>query len=208
SEASMVLVNPETGATVIPPTQLDPEVDAGEATTDPSIDGSGNPWLSFSGSLNTTAQAIQLSVLSQETMRSFEEAGLSTNYEVATDRRNPILLMKVTSDDPVVTQRTLERLVALINEDLTRRQEDAGAAEDRRIHAEVLAIDDTPERLVAARLRVRLATLGLGVVAGVLAAVAVDALAGRGRRPSDGHPPEQEGASHDRTPDRAPAPDL
>jgi hypothetical protein len=182
SGASVLLVSPEALVTPGSEAPVSESPDTTLVPPDSALEGTGNPWLSFTGSLNTAAQAIQLSVLSQETARTIDSEGLSPDYEITTDRRSPIILIEVTSGDPDLTQETLERLVTLVEDDLTRRQVAAGAPESRRIHAEILSMDDTPERAVAARLRVRLGVLALGVVAAVLGAVAFDSIARLSRR--------------------------
>lgn len=203
SGASVLLVSPEALGTPEPEPSAVADPDTTLTPPDSALESTGNPWLSFSGSLNTAAQAIQLSVLSQETARVIEDEGLSPDYSVGTDRRSPIILIETTSSDPELTQRTLERLVTLVEEDLSRRQVAAGAPASRQIHAEILSMDDTPERAVAARLRVRLGILVLGVIAAMLAAVAFDSLVriARRRRPDRvGPTPDDVHGDDDRSP--------
>jgi hypothetical protein len=205
SAASVLLVNPEptdeASGPVDPglpaddedPTALD---DPQDVTTEPPV--AGNPWLSFSGSLNTAAQAIQLSVSSQDTRSQLEREGLSPTYAVTPDRRNPILVVEATADDPETTQRTLERVLALVSEDLDARQVSAGAPTENRIRVEVLAMDTTPARATAAKLRVQILTLAIGLTVALLAAVGFDTItrqrrAGRDDRPrSPRSPGDQE----------------
>jgi hypothetical protein len=119
---------------------------------------------------------LQLSATSQETRDRLDAEGLSPTYSVTPDRKNPILILQTSSPDPAVAQGTLDRLIQLISEDLDARQADAGAPEDTKIRAEILARDQAPERATGARARVQLLALALGLAIAAAGTVAVDHL--------------------------------
>ncbi len=177
NDASMLLVNPEPAAILedeVPSDAVEPYPYASESSSED--EPSGNRWLSFSGSLNTAAQALQLSATSQEMRDELEAEGLSPIYSVTPDRKNPILVLQTSSADPAVSQATLDRLIELISDDLDARQAAAGAPESTKIRAEVLARDRSPERATGARVRVQLLALALGLALAAATSVAVDQL--------------------------------
>ena len=144
-----------------------------------------NPYLSFSSSLSTTAQVLQLSVSSSEARRTVGEKGLATNYEVTVASRSPIVNVSVKADDPEVAVDTLDQVAQLLQDELDVRQDVIDAPADERIGLSVLSEGDAPTTQLGNQNRVRLIFAGVGIASAVAAAFLVEGIAaalGRRRR--------------------------
>lgn len=142
----------------------------------------GNALLNLPSSLATVAQATSLAVSSDQSRTEVADAGLEPTYEVTAEARSPLLYVRVTSRDSEVAIQTMDHVVGLIERDLDARQDQVDAPEDGRIGVELLARSDQAVADQGGRSRVRLAVVGLGVLAAVALAVLFDAAVGRRRR--------------------------
>lgn len=140
-----------------------------------------NPYLSFSGSLNTTADALVLAMSTDDVADHLTENQLSPDFLVSVDRRSPVLTLTATSQDPETAANTVARLTELLIEELKRRQDVAGAPEGQRISVTPLSTNlsgpDGTERT-----RVRLLVAGLGAALSVAAASVYDSATTARRR--------------------------
>lgn len=154
-----------------------------------------NPYLSFSGSLNTTADALVLAMSTDDVADHLTENQLSPDFLVSVDRRSPVLTLTATSEKSETATNTVARLTELLIDELKRRQDVAGAPEGQRISVTPLSTNlsgpDGTERT-----RVRLLVGGLGMALSVALASLYDSAATA--RPGTGgglpvigrHPPE------------------
>lgn len=135
--------------------------DAGTAT---------NPYLDFSGSLNTATQIVADVVNSAQIRQKVAATGLSPDYEVVPAERVPTLGISVEGSDANVVARTVPGVVDHVSRTLERLQEAARAPADRRITVSTLVPADAPQESTARTTR------GL-VVVGMLTLVAAVSLA-------------------------------
>ncbi len=129
-----------------------------------------NPYLSFSSSLATTAQLLQLSMSSGAPRRSVAELGLASNYDITLLSRSPILNVSVETGDPVVAVETLDEVARLIEAELDERQDAIDAPADKRITVLRISEGDVPVAQLGSQNRVRLIFAGVGIAAAVAAA--------------------------------------
>lgn len=129
-----------------------------------------NPYLSFSSSLATTAQLLQLSMSSGAARRSVAELGLASNYEVTLVSRSPILKVSVETGDPVVAVETLDEVARLIEDELDERQDAIDAPANKRITVSRLSEGEVPVAQLGSQNRVRIIFAGVGIAAAVAAA--------------------------------------
>lgn len=155
-------------------------------TTQPVEGGgvqSGNPYLSSAAGLATTAQALQLSALSGETTALLNAEGLSTNYQIGTGTRSPIISLEAVSDDAAIAGETVTRLTEILRERLDAREEAAAVSDDQRIQVDVLRQTGVGIADFQAQSRVRILILVLGGILSIGAAFAAEGLL-RGRSAS------------------------
>lgn len=124
-----------------------------------------NPYLSFSSSLATTAQLLQLSMSSGAARESVAERGLASDYEITLLSRSPILNISVETDDPVVAVETLDEVARLIEAELEERQDAIEAPADKRITVSQLSEGDVPVAQLGGQNRVRMIFAGVGIAA-------------------------------------------
>ena len=106
-----------------------------------NLQSTDNPYLSFDQSLQTTAQVVGGTVSTNENRQSYEDKGLSSEYEVAVpyDPTRTILLpmldVTTTADSAEVATATRDALINDIKDQLSKKQTEAGAPVDTWIQA-------------------------------------------------------------------------
>lgn len=150
-------------------------------TAEDGSEVSQNPYLSFSASLATTAAALQLAILDGEASSTLAAENLATDFQVIVERRSPILRIEVVADDAMTPPATVARVSELLQNSLDRRQETAGVPPPDRIRFDVLQQTRIGVSDTKAQSRARILMVGLGVLAGVGAAFALEGVA-RARR--------------------------
>jgi|GEM_PF-5877460 len=123
-----------------------------------SAESTENPYLRFDQSLQTTAQVLGDTVSTNEARKSFEDKGLSPDYEVAVpyDPTQTILLpmleVSVLADSEKVASATRDELIVDVKNELAAKQTQAGAPSETWIQAfstsdrEVVAVSGSKAR--------------------------------------------------------------
>lgn len=138
-----------------------------------------NPYLRFDQSLQTTAQVLGGTVSTADARASYEEKGLSPNYEVSVpyDPTRTILLpmldIKVVADSAEVASSTRDALINDIKDELARKQTEAGAPVDSWIQAFPIA-DREVVPVSGSKARTFVIVFGLGAAFAIAAAFIVD----------------------------------
>jgi len=168
---------------------------------------SRNPLLRFSGSLGTTAEALELSLASQRTRASIDARGLSTDFIVNADSRSPIMQFKVTAESAEVASETMEAIMDYVESDLDERQDRLDAPADERIAVQRLSSGNEPEAGLESRRRTQLLLAAVSGLLAVMVTVAADSILARRRTPTSAQPaaPETE-AGPEPTPAADPTP--
>lgn len=138
-----------------------------------------NPLLALGSSLVSTTKAAQIVVNSPETRRAIRAQGLEPDYEVATENREPLLRIRVTSSDPQLALATVGGVIDAVDADLAARQDSLEVPTEHRIQTQALSIDPVARENDRARSRVQLALLGASILIAVLGARAFDLVLAR-----------------------------
>jgi uncharacterized protein involved in exopolysaccharide biosynthesis len=154
-------------------------VPASQATGDAKPASGTNPW---SGALGTTASAISRVVTSPVVAQEVALRGGTASYQVGTGvTASPIVDVIATGATPTEAIRTVEEVTAALRDELSRREDEAGAPKETWITVQDLTLPTHASQLLGSRTRVMLAVGALGLVATIGMAMLVDALA-KGRR--------------------------
>lgn len=135
-----------------------------------------NPYLNIPSSLDSTAVIIAETMRSQETIRELANLGATADYEVEATQKTPILTVTTRGSSREQVLHTAQLVLRRAQDDLARRQQEAGAPEQAFIRSEVL----TPPRASmhsGSKPRVMAAVGALGLGLTVLLAFAVENLA-------------------------------
>lgn len=147
-------------------------------------DGPVNPYLVFNSSLGQTAVIIAEAMRSEEVVRDLADIGATAGYEVEPTEKSPILTVTARGTSREQVLNTSQLVLQRVQDDLVRRQQEAGAPADTFIRSQVLS----PPRASmhsGSRPRVMAAVGALGVGLTVMLAFAVESLAAwRSRRHS------------------------
>jgi hypothetical protein len=139
-----------------------------------------NPYLSFGGSLTTTAQ-IMVSAMNQDTTvtDALKRDGARAAFQVLPDPfgESPSLTIVVTDKDPKMVSLTVGKVLDATKKELASRQEAAGAPSSLWIVAKQVIAPGKPRLLRSGQLRAGAAVGALGLVLTILAAMAVEGLA-------------------------------
>ncbi|MFI2362300.1 hypothetical protein [Promicromonospora sp. NPDC019610] len=152
----------------------------------------GNPFLALGG-LDLPARVVVAYYESDVAKERFSSGSPDAEYVVAIEEstRGPVISVDVTDASPAATLETLELLTSSIPVELERLQEEVDAPKNTVVSTLVLAKDERAKTDNSGTVRMVIAAGGLGLVATVVAAVAVDGLVRsrtRGRRPADPAP--------------------
>ncbi len=156
----------------------------------------GNPFLALGG-LDLPARVVVAYYESDAAKAQFTSGSTDAEYVVAIEEstRGPVISVDVTDSTPEATLATLEEITASIPVELRRLQEEVDAPKHAIVSTLVLTKDEQAEADNSGTVRMIIAAAGLGLVATVVGAVAVDGLfrsRARGRKQGG-------------TPDEAPA---
>jgi capsular polysaccharide biosynthesis protein len=135
-----------------------------------------NPYLSFGGSLVTTAQ-VMVAAMNQDSMvEALQREGARAAFEVQPDPwgESPTLTIVASDKDPNKASVTLGKVVEATKRELASRQETAGAPKELRILAQQVIAPGTPSLVRSAQMRAAAAVGALGLVLTILLAVAVE----------------------------------
>lgn len=143
-----------------------------------------NPYLSFTGSLNSTASAVRLVMDGPDHRSAVAAQGLVGTYLIT--QENSTLTFNVTGPTEQEVTDTLDGLIARSGEELDRLQSTVAAPDDQLVRLDVLSQPTRAAISSDSGKRLFLATLGLGLVAAVTLASALEAWAvRRTREPGD-----------------------
>lgn len=138
-----------------------------------------NPYFDAGRTL-TLARSVPLIFESPAIKAGLESEGLSSDYTMTHDNRQPLIMIKARADTPAQVEATIARLVELIQGTLDDTQQQF-EVEEQIATLEVLSISQPAEDIGP----VRLAYAGLGlftIAAAVAAALATEVWADRRRR--------------------------
>ncbi|WP_285101170.1 hypothetical protein [Promicromonospora sp. MEB111] len=146
----------------------------------------GNPFLALGG-LDLPARVVVAYYESDVAKERFSSGSADAEYVVAIEEstRGPVISVDVTDVSPAATLETLELLTSSIPVELERLQEEVDAPKNTVVSTLVLAKDERAKTDNSGTVRMVIAAGGIGLVATVVAAVAVDGLVRsrtRGRR--------------------------
>ena len=145
-----------------------------------------NPFTRLDSS-TVVLTAVATQIMDDPRIReSLADGGASAGYEVgqASDG-TPVFIVVATHADEQTALRTVDAVLKRIDDELDRRQAEAGAPEESRIHSILLTQPDAAQELLGGRLRAFLAVALLGAAATVSTAFLVDGFArGRSRHSS------------------------
>lgn len=141
-----------------------------------------NPYLNFSGSLSTTAQAIPLLVGSSTNRAQLRSEGLISNYFIGSDNRSPLITITAGGPDPDVAMATVERVVRMATDELQLQQERLTVPADSLISLQVLSPAGVPTADTGGRDRVQMVIVAIGLAVAAAASIAFEVLAQRRRR--------------------------
>lgn len=140
-----------------------------------------NPFFEASVAMPLT-RVLVYSFEDPERRAAVEAEGLSTDYEMEWDNRQPLITTRVTADTPEVADETALRLIELLADDLAARQEAIDAPPFERATVEVLAVSNPKEDFRTPRLFFGAAlVVALGATVG--AAFLVERILRRGEEP-------------------------
>ncbi|MFJ3403634.1 hypothetical protein [Promicromonospora sp. NPDC090134] len=151
----------------------------------------GNPFLALGG-LDLPARVVVAYYESDVAKERFSSGSPDAEYVVAIEEstRGPVISVDVTDASAAATLETLELLTSSIPVELERLQEEVDAPKNTVVSTLVLAKDERATIDNSGTVRMVIAAGGIGLVATVVAAVAVDGLVrsrtrGRKQGPTD-----------------------
>lgn len=139
--------------------------------TDDEMSGSTaiNPLLEQPAALTTTAVVSSLALQTPRVVGILASEGLSTDFDVGTETRLPILLIQTRAESRESATATALRLFELVDEDIDGRQAAANVPADQRVTTNIIGISAVGGADYGGRMRMRLVIgmLGLGATAGL-----------------------------------------
>ena len=156
-----------------------------------------NPLEQLGGTLPTVATVTMFAISDPGVSMRLESEGLTSDYEVGTESRTPILRIEATDETPQIARRTVERLTELVSIDLDRRQNLLNAPETDRITAQVISSGVTAGPDFSDRSRVRMALALVGFTLSVGAAFLLEGISQIWQRRRRTNPPATSLASRD-----------
>ena len=153
-------------------TQSEYELDGAVLLLVPSGDPvATNPYASAAG-----VEILGLKAMSSSTRASFEDEGLSSDYDISYDRRSPVIRFELVADSELAALGTGEGLVEYLANTLNESQGDLGIRDADRVTLEVVDAPDDVVPVAKGRLRVTAVIAVLGVIASFAVAVFTDAI--------------------------------
>lgn len=142
-----------------------------------------NPFRSFDSSTSVLA-AVMVQVMNDPSVRnSVGLAGGRPDYVVGlANDGTPVIVMRGTDTDEALALETVHLATDALQQELERRQSDAGAPDEVRIRAIVLTDPDDADLLVGDRIRAFIVVLAIGVAASISMAFLAEGIAQSNRR--------------------------
>ncbi|WP_250443488.1 hypothetical protein [Actinotalea sp. C106] len=131
-----------------------------------------NPYLQLGGSLTTTTQVLVVLMDSTPARFKYEELGLEPDYEVT--RADAVMFFDVEGSDPDNVVETANRLVELADTELADLQGEISSAPELRAQAVPLSVPQVADEDTGGGLTLMAVVGVVGLVLGVVAAVALD----------------------------------
>ena len=143
----------------------------------------GNPYLSLGG-LQSTADVVARSVMTEDVVASVRAGGGSDRFVVETDRTTsgPLMLVTVTDPDRQLASRTLSLVVAAVPQTLNDLQAASDVKPSFRITSEVITSQKEPLAGHKSQVRAAIVALAAGLVGSLGAVSLTDSLVSRRRR--------------------------
>lgn len=141
-----------------------------------------NPVLVQPAALTTAAEVAALSANTGQVRNLLASEGLSTRYEIGSQRGNPILIIEVRAQSREEATNTALRLVDVISDDLRLRQDAVDAPEDQRVTTSVIGLSAVGGADFGGRNRARLVLAMLAIGTAFGAAFLAEGLGRRPRR--------------------------
>jgi uncharacterized protein involved in exopolysaccharide biosynthesis len=145
-----------------------------------------NPWSRFGGAESGAAAALSEVLRSERALEIVAADERVESFVAAVNAGNgAIINLTVRASSAEASVAAYDKALKLLTDELAARQQAAGATPATWLRAEVLTRPDRPEELPGSTKRVMLAVGGLGVVAAVSLAIALDTVvtSRRARRP-------------------------
>lgn len=134
-----------------------------------------NPLAELRSPLNTTALAIGLIAVDEQTRTEVRQLGFQGTYEVDVTPNTPIINIRVRATTPEQALLTLEAVIDAVKLKLDERQRGVDAPEDSLIQGETLTKTTTSRALYGSRDRAVAGIMAVGLVAAASAAVLFEA---------------------------------
>lgn len=122
-----------------------------------------NPLLNQSSALVTAAVVTSISIGGPEVAEILDNEGLSTDYDVGTEARSPILLLVVRADSDETATATALRMLELVERDVQLRQEAVDVPDNLRVSTSVIGLSPIGGADYGSRDRVRIALVVIGL---------------------------------------------
>lgn len=154
--------------------------------------GGGNPYLSFSDSLSTTASVISSELMDSQTALSLKARGFPNSYEVVSQSTlsnssllpAPFLLVTVTGSNKVSVERTLHGVTSQISVALGRLQ--SGISPNNRISLIIASFAPQANLNIASTARPLVVVLAMLLIVAFGVPLTVDARSARKKRTGSG----------------------
>jgi hypothetical protein len=138
-----------------------------------------NPILVQPSALTTTAEVAALSANTVQVRTLLGREGFSTDYSVAAQRSNPIVIVETRAPTRDLATTSALRVVEVIDEDLRLRQDAADAPAEQRVSTTIIGVSAVGGADYGGRNRARIALVVIGIGLAVGAAFLME---GRSRR--------------------------
>ncbi|MEU5878055.1 hypothetical protein [Spirillospora sp. NPDC047279] len=154
----------------------------------------GNPWLVFDSSLTVTAEVVGREMMDERTAAELKARGLTAAYQVgvAPDSTGPVLMIEVTGSDPKVVKATLDALITIVPERLTKLQAQESVAPRAQIKMNVISASPKAALVSTDKVRLCVMVLFVGLVLTVAVPLFAEVLSER-RRAARGVGPAKRG---------------
>ena len=136
----------------------------------------GSPFLYLPNGLNVLARIVATTPNSQDFHAQMVDRGLTSQYELGVDPTSPTLTVSVEGADPENVIETRDAVIATMQAELLRVQQEESAPTNQIARGRVYAAESTPEQISGDRMRGVLAVGGAGALLTLLMAFLIDRL--------------------------------
>ncbi len=158
-----------------------------------------NPYLQLGGSLSAAGDVVARALESSESARALRDQGALGQWEIQLAPGSPVLHVEGIGPTPAEASRTVQVVMAAIEDTLEQRQLDAGAPAHQLIQVQVVSAPDRAVRVLSTTLRPVVAVVAAGMLVTLGTAYLVEALAGfRRPRRQQAHPATTPGSGDTR----------